>query len=607
MENLIDNMTSYLTPGRAAILAPAVFEKLRASYPFASGRVISAGSLEEAASKAGLSGRQFARAVVSLASDNCFWDRVGNRILLSMSSMLAGGSILVLLEGTGYPAMGPDEAGRWLPVLVHLVSAEFRLQLKKNAVSTDGNAPSMTSDMASYLLNRSDAKEVSLLRFAPDETFRKHSVTETVEDVRQMPGAAAACQEFAVEGAGKGFFWCLAPELSGSDLSTLVKGSGLPGFMKQGRISSITGTTLNRGLTHKEIRKRIIETERAADILGAALFCSHDLEEFYRKTGVCDLPALHDHVVRITRGRRRSVAIVSPALPEKASPALAELMPCGDNMSLLVLKPWPKRFSRPADDWAVKWLKEETAGIPDTRFTAGIASTWQENTGSGSVLVSAIWAFLHAKMLGEGNMVAHNEVTWQLRGDELSGWNNHAGACRAYRCGLALNPDNAEILNSLGVALAAAGRLRESASCFRKAAGKNSRDFMVFYNLAGVLIRDGRKDEAVESAKRALALAPDNPACVCRMAESLTAAGRTPETIRLVEKFNERDGSDIPLLNRVLAEALMEQGRWNEARKKLEAILARKPDDAEARKMLASGYAVFEKDLETAKRFAPRT
>lgn len=609
MENpIIERKVLAITPFSAEVFAEDVFKDLRQVYPFGSGQIITDGLTEKAVLTAGLSDRQKVRAVDVLGQGAGFWDRVGNRVIIPLACKEddADASILAVFHDTAFPAMSPDEAERWLPVLQQLVHEKFSLKQREYAVSHGGDVPPMVCGMVFYMLRRGRVKDVSVIRFNLSSAGLK-DIKRSVDFIEKGFLKNSGFGSLWIAGAGHDCLWCVATDIAEKRLSVLFKGSELPGILKRHGIKGITGTALSPGVDREEICRRISETERTACLLGSSFFTSYDLEELEQKTGLFNLSDLHAKVRERTFGKRRSLVILSAGVTDLASKYISDVIPGGHERTLLILKQSPAPFSQPSDDWAVDVLKKEILGqVPFDdagSVNAGVASTWQPGIGSGKLFISGLWAFLHSIMLGKGETVVHDHVTWQLRGDEFSAWNDYKNACVSYRRGLALDPDNPEILNSLGAALATLGRYAEAVTCFKKAIKISKADYMLFYNLSGALLKAGRPDEAAEAASRALALAPDNIVCLYRRAESLLACGKTGEAVSLMEGFLESRGDENLFLTRLLARALIKSGSWPDAKIRLEKIIAVKADDKEVLKMLGEGYLRFENDSETARRF----
>lgn len=84
-----------------------------------------------------------------------------------------------------------------------------------------------------------------------------------------------------------------------------------------------------------------------------------------------------------------------------------------------------------------------------------------------------------------------------------------AAAVAAYDRALALNPDNARILNWKGYALFRAQAFAEAIASFERASRLAPEVAEIHYNLALALWKSGRRDDAVQALERAYAAEPD--------------------------------------------------------------------------------------------------
>jgi Flp pilus assembly protein TadD len=126
------------------------------------------------------------------------------------------------------------------------------------------------------------------------------------------------------------------------------------------------------------------------------------------------------------------------------------------------------------------------------------------------------------------------------------------------------SPDDAEVRNSYGCALAAEGRGAEAIAHFR-AAIRLSPDYPdAHHNLASALAQGGQTGEAVSEFKKALASRPDYPAAQAGLGSLLAVSGRTSEAIPLL--LEAVQGGPQNLTARMgLALALSNAGRPREA------------------------------------------
>ncbi len=170
-----------------------------------------------------------------------------------------------------------------------------------------------------------------------------------------------------------------------------------------------------------------------------------------------------------------------------------------------------------------------------------------------------------------------------------------------------LAPGDAGMLANLGSALQAAGRGQDALRVLERAAAAMPRVADVHYNLGNLLRSIGRSEEAIAAFDRAIRLAPDHLRAIGNRGNALRDLGRQQESLadfELVAAVSPLDPA--ARFNRGVA--LQELGRVAEAIAEYEVVLRLRPDHAEAhhnlglaRKALGQreqALACFERALE---------
>ena len=172
-----------------------------------------------------------------------------------------------------------------------------------------------------------------------------------------------------------------------------------------------------------------------------------------------------------------------------------------------------------ARQWARTMLAALTARISQVRPHAGIAVHPLNGPPEGrpkesskgpeilrAVVARAIKAIGHAEFYGLGGIAVFDAVTCNIAGDAAFADGNLPKATKEYRAGLALAPENANLLNSLGVTLAMLGNNGEARLCFQRALQTDAVNYMALCNLGFVAQSQNRPHEAIEFFARALPL-----------------------------------------------------------------------------------------------------
>ncbi|MBI5461694.1 MAG: tetratricopeptide repeat protein, partial [Gammaproteobacteria bacterium] len=160
-----------------------------------------------------------------------------------------------------------------------------------------------------------------------------------------------------------------------------------------------------------------------------------------------------------------------------------------------------------------------------------------------------------------------------------------AEAC--FRRVLALQPNAAEVHNSLGMALNAQGRFGEAETSFRRALAFQPNDVAALIGLGNALSHSGRPGDAESCYRRALALQPDSIEVLNNLGTTLSDQGRPAEAEASFRHALVLQPND-PVAHNNLGNALNNLGCPAEAEASFRRALALKPDFAFAHNNLGS-------------------
>lgn len=155
-------------------------------------------------------------------------------------------------------------------------------------------------------------------------------------------------------------------------------------------------------------------------------------------------------------------------------------------------------------------LLQSLADKPGTSIAVGIAGWPCLDYAKKQIPSNCLKALLHASLLGTGHTVHFDQLSLNVSGDSFFEEGNYQQAIREYRRGLRLKPDDVNLLNSLGVALAAYGQERLAAASFRQALSLDAANHMALANLGYILLALGKSDEAFSCLQQAQAAFPES-------------------------------------------------------------------------------------------------
>jgi tetratricopeptide (TPR) repeat protein len=202
-------------------------------------------------------------------------------------------------------------------------------------------------------------------------------------------------------------------------------------------------------------------------------------------------------------------------------------------------------------------------------------------------------------------------VSLNIAGDRLLAVGNEAGAIELFDLALELNPEEINVLNSLGVLWGRRGEFEKARSFFEKAAAAGPDDFMAAYNLGSVNLALGEREGALDSFLNAARIDPGRGEPLLMAGRLLVEDGRHDEGKGLLKRAWDT-GLREHVLDRFLGEALVAAGDAAEGRLHLMRALRDVPDDPGGLKILARSYIEDEREaalaaslLERARELAP--
>ncbi len=116
---------------------------------------------------------------------------------------------------------------------------------------------------------------------------------------------------------------------------------------------------------------------------------------------------------------------------------------------------------------------------------------------------SCLKALLHCTFLDPGSAVQCDALTLNISGDYYFDQGDYRLAAREYRMGLQMAPEDANLLNTLGVTLTELGQPRSAGKFFEAVLGRDPENFMALVNLGFVQMTLGNTEQALQLLSRA--------------------------------------------------------------------------------------------------------
>ncbi|MBU0480631.1 MAG: tetratricopeptide repeat protein [Proteobacteria bacterium] len=245
----------------------------------------------------------------------------------------------------------------------------------------------------------------------------------------------------------------------------------------------------------------------------------------------------------------------------------------------------------------VKLLQEKVQRDHGVTCSAGVADFPCLDHKRGEIPVNARKALYHSSYYGPGSAVLLDSVSFNVSGDVYYNEGDIIGAIRDYEIGLALDPANINLLNSIGVAHARLDNLKAATGYFEKALQMNDRDYMALYNLGAAWLANGRDDLAAGYLEKALAGSEGNFDLALQLAGVYCRTEEYDKVVGLLEKdtidsTGSRAGWELGAAFRCLGEAWRNLGENGKAVECLQKAIVYNPADARVLSMLGEVYDI---------------
>lgn len=249
---------------------------------------------------------------------------------------------------------------------------------------------------------------------------------------------------------------------------------------------------------------------------------------------------------------------------------------------------------------ATKWLRrfrKAMAQSAGSTFSVGIALYPCLSFSKAQMPVNCRKALQHAEFFGPGSEAIFDAVSCNISGDVSYNGGDLPRAVREYRLGLALDPANVNLLNSLGVAYTQLMRPRMAQQCFEFALRHDKGNFMALFNLGFLHLHREEHAQALDCFERALASNDHHFDLLLQLGKLYCRQKRFAEAVELLSRcvtdatLDERRNGDRAAAWRLLGEAHAGQGENKKAIHAFQKVLSFTHRDAQALSMLGELYA----------------
>ncbi len=251
-------------------------------------------------------------------------------------------------------------------------------------------------------------------------------------------------------------------------------------------------------------------------------------------------------------------------------------------------------------------LKQSLGDTVETVVYAGACFYPFRDYPAAETCDSAIKALDHSGFFNGDSVVFFDAVSLNVCGDRLFQRNRVEDALLQYKKGLEIEPDNINLINSLGVCYGVTGRLESAKAEFEKINQIDPEEVLAIYNLGLVFSLLKETGNAIASLQRANRINSGIYEIELLLGK-LLFRNRDNESalVHLENAYGIDPSSAAPL--RVRGDILLEMDRPEEAEKEFNRSIKLNPSDAAALSGLARAYEVQNKNIEIALTFARKS
>ncbi|MEN8211008.1 MAG: tetratricopeptide repeat protein [Thermodesulfobacteriota bacterium] len=172
------------------------------------------------------------------------------------------------------------------------------------------------------------------------------------------------------------------------------------------------------------------------------------------------------------------------------------------NNTSFVFAFWDYKNEKKASQLIIS-LKEKISTALKADILIGVAKFPHHDFSIEETFNNAIKAIDHAAFFGPDTFIHFDATSLNISGDRLYQLNRYKMALNEYQKGLEIEPDNINLINSLGVCFGVMGELAKAKLEFKKAIKINPNEVMVIYNIGLIYQIEEDIDKAVIYLRKA--------------------------------------------------------------------------------------------------------
>ncbi len=255
---------------------------------------------------------------------------------------------------------------------------------------------------------------------------------------------------------------------------------------------------------------------------------------------------------------------------------------------------------------------DEAAAVQLAKEIQGRLALVGEETVSVGLAVYPFWPFEkmtllenaqkaldHAAFFGPNTVTPFDAVSLNISADKLYQYGDIDGAVEEFKRALAVDLQNVNVHNSLGVCYGVQGKLDLAIDAFETAIRLDPGDVMATYNLGLAHLKQDNREKALDLFLQAHSLDGENPEVAYQIAVCYRKKDQTDAALEYLEKA-ARNARKEAYIFQALGECYLEKEMLQEAAKAYEKAIRHNPTDAKSLSDLGYIYGVLGENMEIA-------
>ncbi|MFH1135084.1 MAG: tetratricopeptide repeat protein [Pseudomonadota bacterium] len=265
-----------------------------------------------------------------------------------------------------------------------------------------------------------------------------------------------------------------------------------------------------------------------------------------------------------------------------------------ESLAVLLLGAEPDQARQTAESWRdlIAGRLRQTCSFGTALFPCG-------PFGKIEIVSNAQKALEHAAFLGRSSTAVFDSISLNISGDKLFEAGDLDGAVEEYLTALELNPEDQNVLNSLGVCYGFKKLPDHAVEVFDRVLALNPDNMMAHYNKGFVFAMNHRHDEARAGFRRAAELEPTNFDVLFQLGKVALDLDLVEEALAAFQAAASL-GNKNPIVFRYLGQTLLRAGQKEAALDAFKASVRFDPEDAPSLSQLGVLFLEGGKDLDVA-------